>query len=173
MAIKKRIIRNGYVAVVTDEMLSTATVEDYRYEHRIVAEELLGRELRPNEEVHHLDLNKQNNSPDNLLVLEDTQHIKLHKWLDNNIIIPKIEYAERKQLGCVRCLVCEKPIPPENKYCSKEHSDIGRRITVRPPIDVLKTDKEKMSFVSMGEKYGVSDKTVSKWCKQAGIVVVE
>ncbi len=33
MAKKKRIIKNGYVAVVSNEQLEKATFEDYIYEH--------------------------------------------------------------------------------------------------------------------------------------------
>lgn len=40
----------------------------YVYEHRLVASEMLGRSLLSSEIVHHIDGNKQNNSPDNLRV---------------------------------------------------------------------------------------------------------
>ena len=38
------------------------------YLHRIVAEQSIGRKLRPGEIVHHLDEDKSNNSPENLVV---------------------------------------------------------------------------------------------------------
>ena len=40
-----------------------------RHEHRVVAERMLGRKLKKNEVVHHIDLNKQNNDECNLVVL--------------------------------------------------------------------------------------------------------
>lgn len=50
-----------------------------RHEHRIVAEEKLGRPLRQGEVVHHIDGNKKNNQPDNLLVLpSQREHAALH-----------------------------------------------------------------------------------------------
>jgi len=49
-----------------------------RHEHRVVAEAALGRPLRPDEQVHHLDENKQNNAPENLVVLSAREHRALH-----------------------------------------------------------------------------------------------
>jgi len=52
-----------------------------RHEHRVVAEEKLGRTLRPDEHVHHRDHNRQNNAPDNLEVLPAREHLALHAAL--------------------------------------------------------------------------------------------
>ena len=50
-----------------------------RHTHRVVAEQMLGRKLKPGEVVHHIDHNKRNNNPDNLLVLpSQSEHAKLH-----------------------------------------------------------------------------------------------
>jgi len=38
------------------------------YLHRVVAEQSIDRNLRPGEIVHHLDEDKSNNSPENLVV---------------------------------------------------------------------------------------------------------
>jgi hypothetical protein len=39
-----------------------------RAKHRKLAEELLGRKLRPGEEVHHMDGDRSNDAPHNLIV---------------------------------------------------------------------------------------------------------
>lgn len=49
-----------------------------RHTHRVVAEQKLGRKLRPGEIVHHIDGNKRNNHPDNLMVMTQSEHAKLH-----------------------------------------------------------------------------------------------
>lgn len=47
------------------------------YLHRWVAESVLGRALLPNEVVHHLDGDKHNCSPENLQVMDDSEHRRL------------------------------------------------------------------------------------------------
>lgn len=51
----------------------------HKHVHRLVAEQMLGRELLPGEVVHHIDGNKHNNDPSNLQVLTRSEHIRLHQ----------------------------------------------------------------------------------------------
>ena len=47
--------------------------------HRWVAEKNIGRKLKPNEIVHHIDGNKLNNSSENLQIFSSQdEHQKLH-----------------------------------------------------------------------------------------------
>ncbi len=56
-----------------------------RHEHRVVAEQLLGRALLPGEVVHHKDHNKRNNDPSNLEVLDSqSEHCRLHGFGNNH-----------------------------------------------------------------------------------------
>ena len=50
-----------------------------RHLHRRVAEALIGRPLRLGEIVHHVDGNKLNNTPENLIVLASrAEHARIH-----------------------------------------------------------------------------------------------
>lgn len=49
-----------------------------RHEHRIVAEQKLGRALLPGEIVHHIDGDHLNNDPENLAVMTQSEHIRIH-----------------------------------------------------------------------------------------------
>lgn len=49
------------------------------HEHRVAAEEKLGRELLPGEIIHHIDGNLKNNSLDNLHVFpSQAEHARYH-----------------------------------------------------------------------------------------------
>jgi hypothetical protein len=48
------------------------------FEHRKIMEDHVGRKLNPNEDVHHVDGNKLNNSIKNLLLLGKSEHTKIH-----------------------------------------------------------------------------------------------
>lgn len=57
--------------------------------HRRLVEEYLGRKLNDDEDVHHIDFNKQNNDLSNLMVLPHSEHIKLHtehRWATGELM---------------------------------------------------------------------------------------
>jgi len=78
----RNICSNGYVEIIVPGHPATNT-KGYVYEHRVVAEKKLGRYLLPGEVVHHIDGNKTNNAPENLIVLSNEDHSKLHALLKN------------------------------------------------------------------------------------------
>lgn len=74
---------SGYVEVWTGKHTLPETVSGYYREHRLLVELTLGRPLSKKEMVHHVDCEKQNNSPSNLYVCrDDAEHQSLHQQLE-------------------------------------------------------------------------------------------
>lgn len=65
-----------YVCIY-DPSHPSANSTGYVHEHRVVAERAMGRRLKRNEVVHHIDGDKANNRNDNLLICS----VKYHSWL--------------------------------------------------------------------------------------------
>ncbi len=52
---------------------------DGRHEHRIVAERVIGRSLAPGEVVHHINGDKRDNRPENIMVFKNqAEHARWH-----------------------------------------------------------------------------------------------
>jgi hypothetical protein len=66
----RRIRRDGYVLFWT--------AQGERLEHQVLMEKQLGRKLVKGEIVHHKDGNKRNNSIENLELMTQSEHAKLH-----------------------------------------------------------------------------------------------
>lgn len=88
-----RIVRDGRVLVYVGREHSLADVYGYAYEHRVVASETLGRPLRDDEHVHHIDLDPMNNAAENLAVMSNSQHRRLHNRIRAGIA-PRDALAE-------------------------------------------------------------------------------
>ncbi len=55
--------------------------KEYSFMHRRIAEQLLKTKLGRNIVVHHLDWSPMNNASSNLLILSNSDHIKLHSFV--------------------------------------------------------------------------------------------
>lgn len=67
----------GRVAVYVPDH-PRANGSGYVLKHRHLMEQKIGRILRSDEEVHHIDHNKENNDISNLQILSSSDHAKLH-----------------------------------------------------------------------------------------------
>lgn len=73
----RRRVPQGYIHVYRPES-PMAGRHGYVPEHRLVASEVLGRPLSRKEHVHHINGIKDDNRPENLIVVDGTAHSQLH-----------------------------------------------------------------------------------------------
>lgn len=69
-----RLDEDGYVWVWAPEHVESSRYKGWMAEHRLVAEQHLGRELTSADEVHHVNRVKDDNRPENLQVLDGVTH---------------------------------------------------------------------------------------------------
>lgn len=131
---------NGYVLRRVGRGHHLADVRGYAYEHRLVAEEKIGRRLLPGEQVHHVDHNKKNNDPANLEVEESAAHHRVaHRRRGASLRMPgESNVAVACECGCgdriLRFDSSGRPRryvtghnPPRTKISAADVAEIRRR----------------------------------------------
>lgn len=157
-------MKNGYVELYIPEH-HRAQKDSGCVEHIIVAEKKLGRKLKNDEVVHHLDKNRSNNNPDNLIVFINTsEHIAFHQGC--NIIGYKdgSAYCDRK---INKCPICGKKIDSKAKLCVECYNDERRKLKIDK--DVLYNLLLNNSFSKVGKMFGITDNAIRKYCKKFNI----
>lgn len=157
---------NGYILVYVPEhpfCIKQPENSGWAYEHRYIIECELGRQLRKDEHVHHIDGNKTNNDRCNLHLMSASEHSTLHYHMRHtNVARGPLPY----------CKVCGKQVNTHrNKYCSPACAKLGARKHTRPSKEVLEAViMSGTPATAIGEMYGVSDNAVRKWARQYGII---
>lgn len=167
---------NGYVVVydpTNPAAMRNKCWEGYVYEHVKVAQKFMGRRLRSAEIVHHLDGDRANNNPKNLLVIERSQHVKLHEWIDagapfgESQLVNRVNCGKPKWVVSRDCPVCGNiVVNPRANFCSSSCAATHRnKNSGRPSREELVERLENgVSMLALGRRYGVSDNAVRKWC---------
>lgn len=68
------VTKNGYRAITKGSRNKAVRM----YEHRMVMENFLGRKLLPEEHVHHKNENKLDNRIENLEIISNSEHQRMH-----------------------------------------------------------------------------------------------
>jgi hypothetical protein len=174
---KRKLIRyvNGYRSIYFPDhprSYKSGTWKGWIYEHTVIAEQSIGRYLRDDEVVHHLDFDRSNNRSSNLLVLPKSQHTKLHRWLDSGA--PGWQHSGANWVNSEKpkssepnsCHKCGKHLQHKQKrFCSKECYRLSLRKVERPSQSELASDLSFMSWEAIARKYGVSSNAIRKWAK--------
>ena len=153
-------MRNGYEMIykpVHHRADSTGCV----YEHILVAEEKLGRELKDEECVHHLNEIRNDNRPENLIVFKTlADHTAFHKGAD--IISDGDVYITLPNKSLI-CPLCGNSKDHKAKTCINCWNILKRKAEI-PTKEELFELIHKYPFTKIGEMFGVSDNAIRKWC---------
>lgn len=178
----KYIQRNGYLLIYRPKH-HRASTDGYVYQHILVAEKGLGRKLRSDEVVHHLNFNRADNTSANLLVLTEEQHIRLHVWLRSGAPIADVKYGLHKGVKpyivdnepysrALFCKMCGDLIVTNwgKHYCSHECANSSRR-----KVDISKKElklllSQGLPWTDIGRILSVSDNGARSIARRLGIL---
>ena len=97
----KHLSSHGYAKVLVGEGHHLADSKGYAYEHKVIAEKVLGRRLKPGEIVHHKDGDKTNNSAENIEALPSiAHHLFLHRGPNSQKARRPGELNESRECAC-------------------------------------------------------------------------
>ncbi len=142
------------------------------YEHMIMAEELLKRNLNPGETVHHKDKDRKNNSVDNLMVFKTAaDHTAFHNGssivLEDDVYIALNKSYKVGDSHKHICPMCGGFMDIQAIMCLEcRNKERAKNIPAKEELYKLLRDN---SMCAIGKIYGVSDNAVRKWCRKYGL----
>lgn len=82
MPFERKSLNQGYLYIYTIQRNGLKNKgSNWFSEHRMLAEYVLDRKMTKNEVIHHYDFDRLNNSLDNLILMSDVAHKKLHEGI--------------------------------------------------------------------------------------------
>jgi len=154
--------RKYYAVYIPDH--HRASSDGYVYEHIIIAEQIIGRDLLDAEVVHHEDENGLNNSLANLIVFATSaDHTTYHMCKRHNL---------KFNLSCKNNIYSVNAIP--NRFCNMcgESISFGAKLcyacnhlSKKPSKEILKKYLSDSSYSHVARIYDVSPNAVKKWAK--------
>lgn len=140
-----------------------ANRDGFVYTHILVAEQKLGRFLTSDERVHHIDQNKRNNNPENLMVFKTQRdHWLYHRGFSAKLCGDAFVAENNKPKNL--CCVCGKPAV--NKYCCQDCAHESQK-RFHVPIEQLIREVYESSVLAVSKKYGVSWHAINKRIQRA------
>jgi hypothetical protein len=167
---KSNRIVKGYLVIYQPNhptSMKSGNWKGYIYEHIYLMEKELGRSLLPNEEIHHLDLDRLNNSSNNLIVLDKKFHGRLHRWINRGA--PMLKDIERIPFNSVksklRCEICNTPLKlKQRRYCSFTCMQKDRKSKMQNiGLEEVLSKLSHRSMLSVSKDYNISDNGLKKW----------
>lgn len=137
------------------------------YEHIIVAEQILGRELKDDEVVHHIDGNRSNNDPSNLMVFQTlADHAAYHKGTKAVKDVDGTYYCPDKSMkGKIMCPICNNNLIYTSSIMCKQCRINKNRENFPDKDKLLKEISSNKSMIQIGKDFGVTDNAVRRWCR--------
>jgi|GEM_PF-5773559 len=119
---KKRGHSKGYIRILCQNHPNSGN-DGYVYENIYIGSLVLGRGLKKNETVHHIDGDTGNNKRRNLLICTNRYHQQLHARLEKSVDWPQFMSVKKDNKPICKQKNCFKKVPYHSAtgYCVKHY----------------------------------------------------